>query len=352
MIYEEPPFISQEIGDYPVQSEEARKNAISRFTREELLHFHFEMVLIRKFEEKTGEMYTRAKIGGYTHLNIGEEGTVVGALSALQPQDYVFSSYREHGHAIAKGVDPKRIMAELFGKETGTSKGRGGSMHIFDMEHRFLGGYAIVGGHLPLAVGVGMAINYRNTNEVAMAILGDGATNIGSFHESLNMASLWNLPVIFLCVNNQYGMGTRVDRASALKELYEKACAYNMETERVDGMDAIAMRQASDEAVRKARENKVPVFIEAVTYRYRGHSMADPARYRTEEEVKWWMARDPIINLQNRILDANIATKADFEENNRRADKIVEEAVEFAERSPEPNPADLYRDIYADERGD
>ncbi len=316
--------------------------------REELVRYYQEMLLIRRFEEKVGEMYTRAKIGGYTHLNIGEEATIVGALSVLQPRDYVFSNYREHGHALVRGVPPGAIMAELFGKETGTSKGRGGSMHIFDVRQRFMGGYAIVGGSLPLAVGVGLAISYRQGHEVVMAILGEGSTNIGGFYESLNLAKLWKLPVVFLAVNNQYAMGDRPEQDSAVPEVYRKACAFDIRAERVDGMDVLATREAAARLVRHTREQQDPTLLEAVCYRIRGHSMADPARYRSAEEVQQWMARDPVKRFERDLEDAGLLTPQDVQRIEQQVEDVVNEAVEFADRSPSPDPADLDKYVYAE----
>jgi len=314
-----------------------------------LLKLYREMLLVRRFEEKTAEMYQAAKIGGFCHLNIGEEATIVGTISALRPQDYVYSTYREHGHAIAKGVDPKAVMAELFGKETGTSHGRGGSMHLFSQEHRFYGGYAIVGQALPIACGSAYAINYEEKDEVVMSIFGDGATNIGAFHESLNVAKLWHLPIVFVCVNNLYGMGTAVSRASAVTEIWKKACAYDMTGERVDGMDVLAVRRITDQLVAQAREKHEPSLLECVTYRYRGHSMSDPDNYRGKDEIKEWQTRDAILSLgeymkKQKMLDDPEILKIDEE-----VTAQVEEAVKFAEESPEPDPKDLYRDVYADE---
>jgi pyruvate dehydrogenase E1 component alpha subunit len=314
-----------------------------------LLTLYREMLLIRRFEEKTAEMYQAAKIGGFCHLNIGEEATIVGTISALRPKDYVYSTYREHGHALAKGVEPNAVMAELFGKETGTSHGRGGSMHLFSQEHRFYGGYAIVGQALPIACGSAYAINYEEKDEVVMSIFGDGATNIGAFHESLNAAKLWHLPIVFVCVNNLYGMGTAVNRASAVTEIWKKACAYDMTGERVDGMDVLAVRRITDQLVAQAREKHEPSLLECVTYRYRGHSMSDPDTYRGKDEIKEWQTRDAILTLgdhmkKQKMLDDQAIQKIDEE-----VTAQVEAAVKFAEESPDPDPKDLYRDVYADE---
>jgi pyruvate dehydrogenase E1 component alpha subunit len=314
--------------------------------RDTLLRLLSEMLLIRRFEEKTAEEYQLAKIGGFCHLNIGEEAAIVGTISALRPTDYVYSNYREHGHALAKGVAPRAVMAELYGKETGTSHGRGGSMHLFSQEHRFYGGYAIVGEALPLACGTGYAIRYQEKDEVVMSIFGDGATNIGGFHESLNVAQLWKLPIVFICINNQYGMGTAVNRASALTEIWKKACAYGMTGERVDGMDVLAVRQVTDELVRQAREQHAPSLLECVTYRYKGHSMSDPDTYRKKEEIKEWQGRDAILSLGEHLKQQKLATDADIERIDQEVTAQVEDAVKFAEESPEPNPAELYRDVY------
>jgi len=313
-----------------------------------LLKLYREMLLIRRFEEKTAEMYQAAKIGGFCHLNIGEEATIVGTISALRPKDYVYSTYREHGHAIAKGVDPNAVMAELFGKETGTSRGRGGSMHLFSQEHRFYGGYAIVGQSLPIACGSAYAINYEKKDDVVMSIFGDGATNIGAFHESLNVAKLWHLPIVFVCVNNLYGMGTAVSRASAVTEIWKKACAYDMTGERVDGMDVLAVRRITDQLVAQAREKHEPSLLECVTYRYRGHSMSDPDTYRGKDEVKDWQSRDGILSLAESMKKQTMLDDQELQRIDEEITAQVEAAVKFADESPEPDPKDLYRDVYAD----
>ncbi|HEY8736809.1 MAG TPA: pyruvate dehydrogenase (acetyl-transferring) E1 component subunit alpha [Candidatus Dormibacteraeota bacterium] len=313
-----------------------------------LLGLYREMLLIRRFEEKTAEMYQAAKIGGFCHLNIGEEAAIVGTISALRNEDYVYSNYREHGHALAKGVDAKAVMAELFGKETGTSHGRGGSMHLFSQAHRFYGGYAIVGQALPLACGTAYAINYQDKPEVVMSIFGDGATNIGAFHESLNVAKLWHLPVVFVCINNQYGMGTAVKRASAVTEIWRKACAYDMTGESVDGMDVLAVRRITDQLVAQAREKREPSLLECVTYRYRGHSMSDPDNYRGKEEIKEWQGRDAILSLGDHLQKQKMAGKDELQKIDEAITAEVEEAVKFADESPEPDVKDLYRDVYAE----
>jgi pyruvate dehydrogenase E1 component alpha subunit len=316
--------------------------------RAQLVNWYHLMLLIRHFEETAAEMYTRARVGGYLHLNIGEEATVVGAMDALSPQDYVVSNYREHGHAIARGVEPKAIMAELFGKATGVSKGRGGSMHIFDLSKHFLGGYGIVGGAIPLATGVGIAVRYRSSDAVVASVFGEGATNIGAFHESLNLAALWELPVVFLCVNNLYAMGKRIDEDSAVTEIWRKACAYDMASERVDGMDILAVYDAMTRAIDLARQEHRPSLIEAVTYRFRGHSMADAGRYRTSEEVELWRRRDPIEAFRMRLERANLIDEDQAHQIEADVERTVAEAVTFAEESPFPDLSTLYDDVYCD----
>ena len=318
-------------------------------SREQLIDFYRQMVLIRRFEEKTGEMYTRAKIGGYCHLNLGEEATVVGVMSALEPRDYVFTNYREHGYILGRGVDPNRIMAELFGKETGVSKGRGGSMHLFDVDARFMGGYAIVGGQLPLATGAALAIAHRGLDEVVVCQMGDATTNIGAWHESLNIAQLWNLPVIFLVVNNQFGMGTSVEKGSAEPELYKKACAFKMRAERVDGNDLLAVRDATLRAVEAGRKDKVPTVLEAVSFRHRGHSVVDPDRYRPREFVEQGRARDPIPAFGRALLEAELLDENGLKQIDDQVNRVVEASVAFADESPEPAPKDLYVFDFASE---
>jgi pyruvate dehydrogenase E1 component alpha subunit len=314
-----------------------------------LLRLYREMLLIRRFEEKTAEMYQMAKIGGFCHLNIGEEAAIVGTISALRAEDYVYSNYREHGHALAKGVEATAVMAELFGKETGTSHGRGGSMHLFSQQHRFYGGYAIVGQALPLACGTAYAITYQDKPEVVMSIFGDGATNIGAFHESLNVAKLWHLPVVFVCINNQYGMGTAVKRASAVTEIWRKACGYDMTGESVDGMDVLAVRRITDQLVAQAREKHEPSLLECVTYRYRGHSMSDPDTYRGKEEIKQWQGRDAILSLGDHLVKQKMATADELQKIDEGVTAEVEASVKFADESPEPDLKDLYRDVYSGE---
>lgn len=314
--------------------------------RDELVHWWEQMLLIRLFEEACAEQYTRARIGGYLHLNVGEEASVVGAIAALGPDDYVFSNYREHGHAIARGVDPRRIMAELFGKATGIVKGRGGSMHIFDSEKHFMGGYAIVGASIPLAVGAGLAIRYRDSSAVVMSIFGEGATNIGAFHESMNLAELWKLPIVFICTNNLYAMGKKVEEDSAVTEIWKKARAYDMAAERVDGMDLLAVHAATARAIDRARREHRPYFLETLTYRYRTHSMADAGRYRTADEVDQWRHYDPIVTFRAKLERAGLLPSDEADQIEQQTEQRVAECVRFAEESPFPDLSTLYDDVY------
>ena len=314
--------------------------------KDEALALLDKMLLIRHFEERAQEMYMKAKIGGFLHLAVGEEATVVGTTSAMQEQDYLLSTYREHGQALARGTDPKAVMAELFGREDGVSRGRGGSMHLFDAERRFLGGYGIVGGNLPLAAGVALASDYRDDDAVTLCMFGDGASNQGTFGETMNLAALWKLPVVFLVVNNQYGMGTALARHSAVTDLSSKAECLGVPGERVDGMDVLAVRECVTEHVRQAREDRQPTLVEALTYRFRGHSAADPEVYRTKEEVQQWRERDPIQLYANLLKESGLLDDDGFDERDRRAIEIVDEAVAFAEQSPEPALESLYDNIY------
>ncbi len=320
---------------------------LNKANRDRLLALHREMQLIRRFEERAQEQYTKAKIGGYCHLNIGEEATVVGGITALKPNDWIFTSYREHGHAIARGVDPKTIMAELFGKETGTSHGRGGSMHLVDYSRRFMGGYGIVGGHLPLAVGGAWAVKYRKQKDVIFCMFGDGATNIGAFHESLNMAKVFDLPVVWFCVNNRYGMGTPVEKASAVADIYKKACAYDMESIQIDGMNLREVMLRTSEIVEKTRADSVPRFIESLCYRFRGHSVVDPDKYRSAEDKEKFRKADPIVAFEHELEKSGLADEEHFKTVRQEIDAEVRDVIEFADQSPEPNVDDLYRFTYA-----
>src|SRR5438132_771618 len=315
--------------------------------RDTLISYYHQMLLIRHFEEKTGEMYTRARIGGYCHLNLGEEATVVGFCAGLEPEDYVYTNYREHGYAIGRGIPPKAVMAELFGKETGCSHGRGGSMHMFDLERHFMGGYGIVGGQLPLATGAAFAIAYRGSSEVVACQMGDGTTNGGPFYESLNLAKIYHLPAIYFVVNNLYGMGLRVEQGSAASEIHRKACAFDMYSERVDGTDVLAVRDAMRRAAKIAREQHEPSLLEAVSFRFRGHSVVDPDRYRNPEEVKAGRANDPITTFAARLKAAGLVDDQGRQKIEEQVNREVEHAVQFAEQSPYPPLEGLFDYIYA-----
>jgi pyruvate dehydrogenase E1 component alpha subunit len=305
-----------------------------------------QMALIRRFEEEAGRQYQRAKAGGFLHLAIGEEATIVGTTSVMRDDDFLIGTYRTHGHAIARGTDPKRVMAELFGRADGTSGGRGGSMHIFDQERRFMGGYGIVGGNLPLAAGLALSSDYRGTDEVTVCMFGDGASNTGNFGETMNLAALWSLPVVFLVENNLYGMGTSIERHSAVTDLSHKAEGMGVSGVRVDGMDVMAVRETVTEHIRLAREKRKPTLIEAFTYRYRGHSAADPEVYREKEEVEEWQRKDPIESFAGRLVKEKVLSEEDVQEIRDQADKTVTEAVEFADNSPEPPLDSLYDHLY------
>jgi pyruvate dehydrogenase E1 component alpha subunit len=309
-----------------------------------------QMSLIRRFEEKAAEMYALGKIGGFLHLYIGQEAVAVGAISTLRPDDYAISSYREHGHCLAKGSDPRRVMAELFGRRDGLSKGKGGSMHLFDKSVNFLGGHAIVGAHLPLAAGAAFAVKYRAGDQVVQCFFGDGAVPQGEFHESLNLAALWKLPVIFICENNRYAMGTAIHRALAQTEIWRFAETYGIQSEAVDGMDVVAVRDCVGRAVERARRDRTPTLVEVRTYRFRGHSMRDPAGavYRTREEVEREKQRDPIAIFSDRCLREGVLTEADLRVIEKSINDLVDEAVAFADASPEPPAEWLLTDVYKD----
>ena len=304
------------------------------------------MMNIRRFEEKTAEMYARGKIKGFLHLYIGQEAVATGAIAALRPDDYIVSHYREHGHALARGIEPGRIMAELFGKATGVSGGRGGSMHMFTVAKSFLGGYAIVAGHMPLACVLALAEQYKGTGRIVANFIGDGSVNEGEFHEALNLASIWKLPVIFICENNLYGMGTAMRRVSALVEVYKRAEAYGIDAEQVDGMDVLAVHEAASRLSSKVRAGEGPAFLEAICFRFRGHSMADAELYRTKEEVARWRELDPIARLSKKLIaDATIAP-SNIAAMQAVADSVAADAARFAEESPNPPIESLTRHIY------
>src|SRR3954467_5863818 len=304
------------------------------------------MMLIRRFEERAGEMYAKAKIGGFLHLAIGEEATIVGSARAMRDGDYLISTYRSHGHAIARGTSPNNVMAELFGRVDGCSKGRGGSMHMFDLERRFMGGYGIVGGNLPIATGLALGSDYRGEEAVTVCMFGDGASNSGNFGETMNLAALWKLPVVFLVENNLYGMGTAIERHSAVTDLSRKAEGLGVPGVRVDGMDVLAVRETVAEHIRLAREDRQPTLVEAFTYRFRGHSAADPEVYRTKEEVEEWRKKDPITVFRDRLLAEGLISEDDVERMRERVEQRVVGAVAFADASPEPPLESLYDHLY------
>ncbi len=344
-----------ENGDRDAGAGEEGREEFLGLSDEELIRLLRLMVVSRRFEEKCAESYQLGKIGGFLHLYIGQEAVAAGGISALRDDDYVISAYREHAQAIMRGIDPKAVMAELYGRKDGCSKGMGGSMHLFDREVNFLGGHAIVGGHIPLATGVGYAIRYRAEDRVCLCYFGDSAVNIGSFHESLNMAAKWRLPVVYVVENNSYGMGTDIRRVAAVEELVDRACSYEgMHAAAVNGMDVIEMRRATEEAVRLAREEHRPSLIEARCYRYMGHSMADASHgtYRTKEEVEEWREDDPILSYQRRLVEAGVISEERYEEMDREAIDQVEAAADFADQSPRPDPSELYAYVYADEYPD
>ncbi|HVL31415.1 MAG TPA: pyruvate dehydrogenase (acetyl-transferring) E1 component subunit alpha [Solirubrobacteraceae bacterium] len=304
------------------------------------------MVLIRRFEERAGEMYAKAKIGGFLHLAIGEEATIVGSTRALRDQDYLISTYRSHGHTLARGSDPNAVMAELFGRVDGLCKGRGGSMHMFDLERRFMGGYGIVGGNLPLAAGFALASDYLGRDEVTLCQFGDGASNQGTFGETMNLAALWRLPVVFMVTNNQFGMGTALERHSAVTDLMRKGEGFGVPGIRCDGMDVMDTYRVTSEALAIARDERRPMLVEAVTYRFRGHSMADPEEYRTKEQVDEWRRRDPIVVFGDQLVAAGILDEDERERIDREVIERIDASVAFADASPFPPPNALYDDIY------
>jgi pyruvate dehydrogenase E1 component alpha subunit len=304
------------------------------------------MALIRRFEEEAGRQYQQAKAGGFLHLAIGEEATIVGTTSVMRDEDYLIGTYRTHGHAIARGTDPNNVMAELFGREDGCSRGRGGSMHIFDLERRFMGGYGIVGGNLPIAIGLALASDYKGEDAVTVCMFGDGASNSGNFGETMNLAALWKLPVVFLVENNLYGMGTSIERHSAVTDLSRKAEGLGVPGVRVDGMDVLAMREIVTEHIRLAREERQPTLVEAFTYRFRGHSAADPEVYRTKEEVAEWRKKDPVTVFRDRLLAEGVISEDEVEAMRQRVEERVLGAVQFADSSPEPPLESLYDHLY------
>ncbi|MGD8278667.1 MAG: pyruvate dehydrogenase (acetyl-transferring) E1 component subunit alpha, partial [Gemmatimonadota bacterium] len=327
-----------------------KRMGMDGLSKEELHRMLHWMLLGRRFEEKTAEAYAIGMIGGFCHLYIGQEAVATGAITALRPDDYVLTAYREHVQALIKGIPPRQVMAELYGRSTGCSKGKGGSMHMFSREHGFLGGWGIVGGQMPLATGIGWSIKYRDEDKVCLCFMGEAAVNQGAFHESLNMAALWELPVIFIVENNQFGMGTAWKRAASLVDIAPKAQAYDMPAAVVDGMDVLAMRRTVQEAVDRAREARLPTLIEARCYRYMGHSMSDPTAgvYRTKEEVDEQKSRDPIRMFIDELQENGLLTKAELLAIDEEVHATVDDAAKFAEESPEPDASALYEDVYSD----
>jgi len=316
--------------------------------KEEYLQLYYQMVLIRRVEEASAQLYQEGKIGGFLHLYIGQEAVSTGLISARLPKDRVITAYRDHGVAINCGIPANIVMAELLGKATGCSKGKGGSMHMADVDRNFWGGHAIVGSHLPIAAGLALGDQYQEQDAVTICMFGDGATNIGYFHEALNLSKVWNLPVLWVCENNRYGMGTSVERASAVSEIRQKAEGYCIPSDCVDGMDVLLVRAATEKAIAHIRSGQGPYFLEIETYRFRGHSMGDPERYRKQDEVKEWQENDPIGIYRKNLLDQKLATEADLDQLDLNVEKEVQQAIQFAENSPEPAAETLFDDIYVD----
>ncbi len=316
--------------------------------KEQQLDLYHQMVLIRRLEERGAELYQAGKIGGFMHLYIGQEAVSTGLIAAREPRDRVITAYRDHGVALNCGISANEVMAELLGKATGTSKGKGGSMHMADTSKNMWGGHAIVGGHLPIASGLALGDQYAGNDNITICMFGEGATNIGYFHEALNLAKTWGLRVLWVCENNQYGMGTSVERASAVSEIHRKADAYGMKNNRVDGMDVMKVYDAAKDAMDFVRKNGQPYLLEITTYRFRGHSMGDPERYRKQEEVKKWQQNDPIGIFRKQLTDKKTATAKALDEIDARVDEEVTKAVEFAEVSPEPGMEELFANIYTE----
>jgi pyruvate dehydrogenase E1 component alpha subunit len=316
--------------------------------KSEYLDLYHQMVLIRRIEEEAAQLYQQGKIGGFLHLYIGQEAVSTGLIHARKPQDPVITAYRDHGVAINCGLAPRQVLAELLGKSTGMSKGKGGSMHMADINKNYWGGHAVVGAHLPIATGLALADQYNGTDGVTICMFGDGATNIGWFHEALNLSKVWNLPIVWVCENNQYGMGTAVERASAVSEIRRKADGYAIPNERVDGMNVLNVNEAAQRVIETVRGGSGPYFMEIITYRFRGHSMGDPERYRKQEEVRKWQENDPIGIFQKHLTEEKITTPEELQDIEIKAEAEVRDAVEFAESSPEPDPDELFKDVYVE----
>lgn len=328
----------------PVSELKEPINLMKKEEIEELKEYYKQMQLLRKFEEAAAKAYSSGKIGGFCHLYIGQEAVGIGSIAALQPKDYVVSSYRDHGQALAKGLAPNALMAELYGKKTGISKGYGGSMHFFDKDKNFMGGHGIVGGHISLAAGIAYGSKYKGEDAVTICFFGDGAANIGSFHEALNLAAIWKLPLVMICENNLYAMGTPANRTISVEDVSQRACAYNMPRDRIDGDDVMKVKKHVQVAVDRARKGEGPTLIELTTYRFRGHSMSDPAKYRTKEEVDMHKKRDPLIVSRADLINNKVPEK-ELDQIDEEIDNIVHEAVLFAETSEEPPPAWLWNNV-------
>jgi pyruvate dehydrogenase E1 component alpha subunit len=320
--------------------------------KQEYLDLYYQMVLIRLVEERAAQLYQQGKIGGFLHLYIGQEAVSTGLISVRKPQDRIITAYRDHGAALNCGIPANEVMAELLGKVTGCSKGKGGSMHMLDVEKNFWGGHAIVGAHLPIAAGLALGDLYQGNDSVTICMFGDGATNIGYFHEALNLSKIWNLPILWVCENNQYGMGTAVEKASAVSEIRQKAEGYSIPNRRVDGMNVLEVRKNAGEVIDKIRSGEGPFFMEIITYRYRGHSMGDPERYRQADEIKKWQENDPIGILSNILIGEKIVTEAELDAVDAQLENEVQTAVQFAESSPDPEPEALFENVYAGEYTD
>lgn len=321
----------------------------SDYTKEQYYSWYYQMLLVRRFEEKAAQLYGQQKIKGFCHLYIGQEAVGSGIESAIRPDDYVITAYRDHGNAMVRGVSARAAMAELYGKATGCTKGKGGSMHMFSKEHNFLGGHGIVGAQIGLGAGVAFACKYNKTDNVCVCLFGDGAARQGMLHEAFNLAMYWKLPVIFVCENNFYAMGTSVERSSNVTEIFKLGAAYDMPSKRINGMSVFDVHEGMKQAVEHCRAGNGPMFVEIVTYRYRGHSMSDPAKYRTKEELNQYKDLDPIVHLKDFLLENKVFTNEAFDEIEAKVKAEVEDAVDFSEKSPYPAPTELYTDVYIDD---
>ncbi|MCS6904672.1 MAG: pyruvate dehydrogenase (acetyl-transferring) E1 component subunit alpha [Bacteroidia bacterium] len=329
------------------KAKESEVIAAKIYSKEQVLKWYEEMLLIRRFEEKAGQVYGQGKIRGFCHLYIGQEAVAVGVESAIRPDDYVITAYRDHGNALARGVSARACMAELYGKVTGCTKGKGGSMHFFSKEHNFLGGHGIVGSQIGLGAGIAFACKYRKEDKICICLFGDGAARQGILHECFNLAMFWKLPVVYICENNKYAMGTSVERSSNVTDIYQLGAAYHMPSEQVNGMDVISVYERVKAAADYVRAGNGPIFLEIVTYRYKGHSMSDPGKYRTKEEVAAYQDQDPILKLKAYMFESNYGfTEEDFDAIDERVKEVVRDAVEFAEKSPYPDPSEIYTDVY------